>query len=248
MTDIDYEAVAGRLMSFFALLSGVMVEAGVVEEGHTTEDMVAAVRSLLLERDSLRGDMERADLLIDGLNETVGGLEEDREDWQELAETRDRDAVALERALALERRTLIEVAALGDEYKHTVEHVASCGGTCEDCKRLAQSALDHRNLDTILENEYLAVIEKERADLQATVERQQGDLQLLIHRVQHDRDELNRLTATVRRTRRAARAFVSLALSTYARKLGVDTEGKKAAVVATEISRALDQVVRSDRP
>lgn len=38
------------------------------------------------------------------------------------------------------------IAAMGSEYKHALEHVATCSGTCHDCQRLARSALAHENL------------------------------------------------------------------------------------------------------
>lgn len=44
------------------------------------------------------------------------------------------------------RAVVDEFAAMGSEYKHALEHVASCGGTCHDCQRLARSALAHENL------------------------------------------------------------------------------------------------------
>ena len=44
------------------------------------------------------------------------------------------------------REQLEAITAMAGEYKHALEHVANCGGTCQDCRRLARSALAHENL------------------------------------------------------------------------------------------------------
>jgi bacterioferritin-associated ferredoxin len=76
------------------------------------------VRELLAERDALVGERNRhGSLYVEAI--------------------KDRDRL---------RAVVDTLSAMGSEYKHALEHVASCGGACNDCQRLARSALAHENL------------------------------------------------------------------------------------------------------
>lgn len=86
--------------------------------------------------------------MISALRAQIAGLERDRTEWQDLAEKRDREVEQLRRevgALILERDHLAgELEGWPEEAAHALNHVFFCGKTCEDCKRLAALALQHR--------------------------------------------------------------------------------------------------------